>query len=435
MARPTVDLYFQYYGKLSNQYNMLQDTVRTNVYHRAILFNRSEFQGRTVMDVGAGSGILSFFCAQAGAAKVYSVEASSMSQVIDDLVVGNPFWGRALKVVHKTVETIRLKSGDDDKPTSTTSNDFHSSSTSSSTPLTNDEAEFDLDSKVDVLVSEPIGTFLFNERMIESYLFARDKFLKPGGKMYPNRSRLYLAPFSDSVLFTDVSTRGQFWKTTSFYGLSLEAAAPRASEEQFRQPVVDYLNPAILLAEAHCEDFDFTTIPRSALEKMEFSFDFPITSPALVHGLAGWFDVYFDGAEKPIAFSTAPTEAPTHWYQIRFLFKTPLAVNPNQRLVGSMTLDANDHQSYYINIVATIAGTDISTHSATLDLKDPDYRYYSSPGGTYYPQAPAADQMGVDLSSAPRLVDDVGNPIIVHSSETAINGVAGEGQSEGWNGP
>ena len=44
----------------------------------------------------------------------------------------------------------------------------------------------ELPGKVDVLVSEPIGTFLFNERMIESYLCARDRFLKPGGKMFPN---------------------------------------------------------------------------------------------------------------------------------------------------------------------------------------------------------------------------------------------------------
>ena len=32
-----------------------------------------------------------------------------------------------------------------------------------------------------MIVSEPMGYLLFNERMIESYLHAR-KFLKPGGK-------------------------------------------------------------------------------------------------------------------------------------------------------------------------------------------------------------------------------------------------------------
>ena len=39
--------------------------------------------------------------------------------------------------------------------------------------------------KVDVLVSEPMGTLLVNERMLETYLFARDRFLKPGGPHVP----------------------------------------------------------------------------------------------------------------------------------------------------------------------------------------------------------------------------------------------------------
>ena len=45
--------------------------------------------------------------------------------------------------------------------------------------------ELSLDAKVDVLISEPMGTLLVNERMLETYIYARKRFLKPGGKMYP----------------------------------------------------------------------------------------------------------------------------------------------------------------------------------------------------------------------------------------------------------
>lgn len=72
--------YFQFYALLSQQQNMMQDYIRTATYQKAILDNSIDFEGKVVLDVGAGSGILSFFAAQAGAAKVYAIEASSMAQ-------------------------------------------------------------------------------------------------------------------------------------------------------------------------------------------------------------------------------------------------------------------------------------------------------------------------------------------------------------------
>jgi histone-arginine methyltransferase CARM1 len=50
-----------------------------------------------------------------------------------------------------------------------------------------EELKLSDDERVDVLVSEPMGTLLVNERMLETYLYARDHFLKPGGKMFPVR--------------------------------------------------------------------------------------------------------------------------------------------------------------------------------------------------------------------------------------------------------
>ena len=52
-----------------------QDYVRTSTYRDAMLKNPADFKDKVVMDVGAGSGLLSFFAAQAGAKKVYFYNA------------------------------------------------------------------------------------------------------------------------------------------------------------------------------------------------------------------------------------------------------------------------------------------------------------------------------------------------------------------------
>ena len=51
-----------------HQQNMLQDYIRTGTYFAAITENPADFQGKAVMDVGCGSGILSLFAAQVGGA-------------------------------------------------------------------------------------------------------------------------------------------------------------------------------------------------------------------------------------------------------------------------------------------------------------------------------------------------------------------------------
>jgi ribosomal protein L11 methylase PrmA len=68
---------------------MLEDHKRTGAYHQAILNNRACFEGKVVLDVGTGSGILAIFAAQAGARKVYAVEATSMARVAKELVEHN----------------------------------------------------------------------------------------------------------------------------------------------------------------------------------------------------------------------------------------------------------------------------------------------------------------------------------------------------------
>merc|ERR1712137_1187368 len=85
-----------------------------------------------------------------------------------------------------------------------------------------------------------------------------------------------------------------------------------------------------------------------------------------------------------VLLSTAPWSTGTHWYQIRFLLETPLAVSAGQHIEGHIHMQANNLQSYYVRLVMRIKGTAMSSEAPCVDLKDPEYRFYTSPN-TYCP--------------------------------------------------
>ena len=60
-----------------------------DAYRTAILDNAECFKGKTVLDVGTGSGVLAIWAGMAGARKVYAVEATSMAQHARRLVQQN----------------------------------------------------------------------------------------------------------------------------------------------------------------------------------------------------------------------------------------------------------------------------------------------------------------------------------------------------------
>jgi len=51
--------------------------------------------------------------------------------------------------------------------------------------------------KVDIIISEWMGYFLLYESMLDTVLLARDKYLKPGGMIFPDRASIHMAAIED----------------------------------------------------------------------------------------------------------------------------------------------------------------------------------------------------------------------------------------------
>ncbi|KAH1091271.1 hypothetical protein J1N35_018528 [Gossypium stocksii] len=339
-------MYFHYYGQLLHQQNMLQDYVRTGTYYAAVIENRVDFTGRVVVDVGAGSGILSLFAAQAGAKHVYAVEASEMADYARKLITGNPTLGQRITVIKGKVEEVELPE------------------------------------KADILISEPMGTLLVNERMLESYIIARDRFLVPNGKMFPSTGRIHMAPFSDEYLFVEIANKALFWQQQNYYGVDLTPLYGSAFQGYFSQPVVDAFDPRLLVCLPMCHVLNFNEIKEEDLYEIDIPLKFTASVGTRVHGLACWFDVLFNGSTVQRWLTTAPGAPTTHWYQIRCVLSQPIYVMAGQEITGRLHMIAHNAQSYtiYLTLSAKMWGPGaeqggiIQTSSCKLDLKEPYYR-------------------------------------------------------------
>lgn len=290
------DYYFDSYSHFGIHEEMLKDEVRTLSYKHAIVNNPHLFKGKVVLDVGCGTGILCMFAAQAGAKQVIGVDCSEMIHHARQIIKDNKF-DNVITLIKGKMEEVVL-------------------------PV----------EKVDIIISEWMGYFLLYESMLDTVLFARDKYLAPGGLIFPDKANLLLTAIEDSDYKED---KINFWDRV--YGFDMSCIKRVALKE----PLVDVVEQQQIITNAvSLLKVDIMTVKK---EDLAFSARFKLQAGRndYCHAFVAYFDIEFSKCHKPIFFSTGPRARYTHWKQTVFYLEDTLSIRQGESITGTLTCKPN----------------------------------------------------------------------------------------------
>lgn len=276
------------------------------------------------------------FCAKAGAAKVLAVDKSDIIDKARENVFNNGL-SSVVTCLRGAIEEVTL-------------------------PV----------DKVDVIVSEWMGYCLLYEAMLPSVLYARDKYLAPGGLLVPSSATIWIAPVEDQGY---VSDHVSYWRDV--YGFDMKAMQENIYDEVRIQTVAEgsvcgkpFPFKVLDLRSTRTEDLVFTANWESDLSR-------PVDS---VDGFLIWFDNFFaTSGDEPVpephttpeawvekkcgnvAFTTGPYGTETHWKQGFLLAapqSSPAKLSLPARLSGRVTFSVLEENARALMIDAawSIAG-------------------------------------------------------------------------------
>merc|ERR1719189_1140063 len=209
---------------------MLKDEVRTLTYRNSMWHNKHLFKDKVVLDVGCGTGILSMFAAKAGARKGIGIDMSTIVEQAKKIVEVNGLSDK-VEIIRGKVEEVKLPDGIE---------------------------------QVDIIISEWMGYCLFYESMLDTVLFARDKWLAADGLMFPDRATLYVTAIEDRQYKDD---KINWWDDV--YGFDMSCIRSVALQE----PLVDVVDRNQVVANSCLlKEIDIQTCT-----KEDIPFDSPFT--------------------------------------------------------------------------------------------------------------------------------------------------------------
>ncbi|HYC61102.1 MAG TPA: 50S ribosomal protein L11 methyltransferase [Thermoanaerobaculia bacterium] len=270
---------------------LLADEVRTNAYRDAIL--RTVKPGDVVVDIGCGSGVLSFFACQAGAARVYAIDRGGMAGIAK-------FLSRNVGYADRI------------------------------TVLRDESTGVELPERADVLVTETIGTLGLDENMLGSIIDARARLLRENAAIVPSRLALSIVP----VELPDRHEKHVLWWNERRYDLDLSPMRVFASNSiLFLSGDTD----AHLAAPAIIIDVDLTTALSTLVRG---NARFVASRDSVLHGFMLWFTATLvDGVTI-----TSADRGETHWSHGFFPLEEPIAMTRRAQI--DVQLETEDGKTW-----------------------------------------------------------------------------------------
>ena len=345
--------YFDSYSHWGIHQEMLKDAVRTDAYRDAIEGNAAFFKGKSVLDVGCGTGILSMFAARAGAKRVVGVDMSQMAFKAMDNVKENGLED-VVTIIHGKIEDLSEKwlSRAEDNAERTGSREAKSGASSR---LGAGEAL--QPGSFDIIISEWMGYALVFECMMETVLKARDVWLRKDGKglVLPNTAEIYVQAMSDRK---DWEAMVGYWEDV--YGFKMNSMKSLVLPEAH----VKIVDPeSILGGRCLVRNFDCETVKPEHLDLKNASFELDLT--ATLHGTATAnskemkkteteeitaicisFDCHFRHKllTQATPLPTGPECTPTHWKQTVLYLPSPIprsSLPDKDKLTGLISISRN----------------------------------------------------------------------------------------------
>jgi len=296
------DYYFDSYAHFGIHEEMLKDEVRTLTYRNSMWHNKHLFKDKIVLDVGCGTGILSMFAAKAGAKHVIGIDMSSIVEHAKKIVSDNNLSDK-VTIIRGKVEEVSLPEGID---------------------------------KVDIIISEWMGYCLFYESMLDTVLYARDKWLAPNGLMFPDRATLYVTAIEDRQYKDD---KIHWWDDV--YGFNMSAIGKVAVCE----PLVDVVDRnQVVTNSCLLKEIDIQTCTKADIP-FQSEFMIQLKRNDYVQALVTFFNIEFTHCHKRIGFSTAPEAPYTHWKQTVFYLQDYLTCKMGEEMRGTFKMTPNERNN------------------------------------------------------------------------------------------